>query len=225
MEREDFSWVASLKKIDPSAGDINPDVLSPVPPKALIAARIRLKSGKFFAYRLAPVGGKVRPIHFLPLNGKGKATPYAQALATWVAADIEVPGTSVEVVEETFGEAGGDVKRSMTLSPRRGLVEIAVLNLPPLQPPQPPQPASPGIQDPPGPGGHFERYFDLLKNPPPQRERLVPQARAGKSIDSEPEVDWEVLHQCLASELLDKIRLGIGRTTYDQVLCPTVQWP
>jgi hypothetical protein len=217
QEREDFSWVADIRQINPAAGGLNPDVLSVQPPSALIAARLRLRSGRVFTYSLVQIDGKVKPIHFLPLGGEGTEASYTQALANWVAADIQVQGDTIEMVEENFG---GGTRRSMTLSPRNGLVEMAVLNLPSLQPPSS---ASEGT---PQPGKHFELYFDLAKTPPLKQIRPVPQVKAQSATIPEPEVDWQILHprEALWSDLLDKIRLGIGRGPYDRVICPMGQF-
>ncbi|HYN21126.1 MAG TPA: hypothetical protein VE078_09215 [Thermoanaerobaculia bacterium] len=221
QEREDFSWVADMDRIYPSAGGVKPEVLTE-PPSGLIAARLRLRSGKVFTYRLIQIDGKVKPIHFLPMGGEGAEAPYTQALANWIAAEIQIPGDTVEVLEESLGE--GSPRRSMTLSPRDGLVEMAVLNLPALYPPSSAGEGS--TEGPPQPGKHFELYFELTKTPPTKQTRPVPQALARSVAGSEPEVAWSALHprEELWSDLLDKIRLGIGRGPYDRVICPMVSF-
>jgi hypothetical protein len=221
QEREDFGWVADLNKIAPSAGGLNPEVLSARPPAGLIAARLKLTSGKVFTYRLVRVENRVEPIHFQPLHGGGTEAPYQQALASWVEAEIQVQGDAVEIVEESFG---GERKRAMKLSPRQGSqedVEMAVLNLPPLNPSL--RAAENTIQNP-EPGKHFELYYELMKVPPLKSMRCVPQAAARSLARSQPEANWDALHPIaeLKSDLLERIQLGIGRGPYDLVICPMV---
>lgn len=212
-EREDFSWVADVDQIYPQGGGIDTRVLGAEPPCGLIAARLRLRSGRVFTYRMVQVDGNVEPIHFLPLDGAGPEVPYRQAVASWVAAEVQVPGSSVELVEEAFG---GGRRRSMTLSPdSNGVVEVALLNLPPLE-----LPAQSSAQDHPGPGKHFELYFELAKTPPAKQLRPVPQVPSQSIQNAEPRIPWETLHPPVGSELLERLRLGTDRGPYDRVICP-----
>ena len=225
QEREDFAWVADLKQICPSAGGLDPAVLAARPPKGLIAARLQLRSGKVFTYSLIRIGDMVKPVHFKPLGANGTGISYAQALANWVAAEIQVPGDTVELVEESFG---GGARRSMTLSPGpNGVVEMAILNLPALHPPAAPATGESAAQQPPASGKHFELYFELAKMPPAKSVRPIPQVlQARPAAGSEPEIAWETLHPLngTASDLLDKLRLGLRRGPYDRVLCPMIQF-
>jgi hypothetical protein len=213
VEREDFSWIADLSQVAPSIGSLNPAVLGTPPPEGLVVARLKLRSGKVFTYSLVRIGGKVRPVHFRPVGSTGDA-PYAQAVANWVAAEIRVPGDSVELIEQSY--ADGSI-RKMRLTPDHGEVEVAVLNIPPFEvmpvgeiPPMP------------QPGKHFEAYFSLLQTPPDVRP--VPYAKV--SGTDEPSVDWRMLDpdNALRSELLSRLRMEAGRGVYDRVLCPMVQY-
>lgn len=212
-EREDFSWVADLKQICPTDCTVNTDLLAENPP-AIVAARLKLKTGKIFTYSVARIGSDVTPVHFQRLDGQGSVSPYSQSIATWVGADIEVSGDSIEFVEEKFN---GDPGRTMTLTPdSNGKVEVAVLNLPPFVPPSTPFTGTPAV------GKHFESYYDILETPPADDTRYVPKPGAASTVGSYPQVAWSDVHPStvLWSDLLNAIRLNIGRTAYEQALCP-----
>jgi hypothetical protein len=212
-EREDFSWVADLKQICPTDCTVNTDLLGENPP-GIVVARLKLKTGKIFTYSVARIGTDVTPVHFKRLDGQGSVSSYSQAIATWVGADIEVSADSIDIVEEKFN---GDPGRTMTLSPdESGKVEIAVLNLPPFVPPTVPFTGTPDV------GKHFEAYYDIVETPPSDASRFVPYAGAASTVGSYPEVSWQEVHPTneLWSELLNKIRLNLGRTAYEQALCP-----
>ena len=215
-EREDFGWVADMTQIAPSGYALNTDLLDS-PPPGLVAARLHLRSGKVFTYRVARIGSNVTPVHFQRLDGTGSTSPYSQAIASWVGAEIEISGENVEIVEEKFDASTG---RSMTLSPdTNGNVEIAVLNLPALTPPSTPFAGTPD------PGKHFELYYETAQTPPAQSTRLVPKAGAAPDADAYSEVAWNDIHPqtALWSGLLNAIRLNIGRTAYEEVLCPPIR--
>jgi hypothetical protein len=212
-EREDFGWVADMQQIAPSGYAFNTDLLDS-PPPGLVAARLHLRSGKVFTYRVARIGSNVTPVHFERLDGTGGSSSYSQAIASWVGAEIEISGENVEIVEEKFDVGTG---RSMTLSPdTNGNVEVAVLNLPPFVPPSSPFTGTPD------PGKHFEMYYEAAQTPPAQSARLVPKAGAAPGAPEYAEVAWSAIHSqtALWSDLLNAIRLNIGRTVYEEVLCP-----
>lgn len=213
-EREDYSWIASLKQLCPSPCAINPAVLGTQPPSSLVAARLKLRGGKVFSYSIARIGGDVTPVHFTRLDGTGNASSYSQAIATWVGAEIEVSGDSVEIAEAKFDGTAG---RSMILSPdANGRVEIAVLNLPNFVPPSSPNNDAPQV------GKHFEAYYGLLQSPPARETRLVPRPGPSPANASYPAVAWQAVHPqaVLSSDLLNRLRLEIGRSAYDRTLCP-----
>lgn len=215
QEREDFSWVADLKQVCPSCGP-HPALLSTNPPPGLVAARLHLRNGKVFTYALSRIGTDVAPVHFERLDGQGPSPSYTQAVASWVAADIQVTGNNVEIDEQTID---GEPVRSMSLAPNaNGLVEMALLNLPPISAPDAPMTTAPS------PGKHFELYYDLAATPPAQANRPVPLPGAAGN-DPYPEVTWDSLHprEPLWSDLLAKIRMELGRGAYDRALCPLVQ--
>ena len=215
-EREDFSWVTDLQKVCPGCA-LNPALLGPQPPPGLIAARLHLRGGTLFTYSIARNGVNVLPAKFERLDGAGGAS-YTQAIATWVEADIQVAGPTIEISEQAFDGTPG---RSMSLAPNaNGVVEIAVLNLPPFAPP----PAAGTIPSP-GPGKHFQAYYELFQTPPAKEARAVPQTVAPS--DDFPVVSWDDLHprQQLFSDLLSKLRLDVGKTAYDKTLCPMAQYP
>jgi len=212
--RKDFSWIADLKQICTTCV-LDDDVFDAQPP-AIVAARFRLTSGKVFTYSVARIGSNVTPVHFNRLDGTGSVSPYSQAIATRVGADIEVEGSSIQIAETKFDGSAG---RTMTLTPdASGKVEIAVLNIPPFVPPAAPSTATPEV------GKHFELYYDLTEAPPDAETRLVPRAGAASGVPSYPEVDWYAIHPQdeLYSELLNKLRLDINRSMYEQILCPPV---
>ncbi|MEA2489387.1 MAG: hypothetical protein QOH21_1179 [Acidobacteriota bacterium] len=215
-EREDFSWIADLKQVCGSGCTLDASVLAD-PPPGLIAARFRLKSGKLFTYSVVRNGNSVQPVHFQRLDGTGTPATYQQAVASWVAADIEIDGEDIELVEEKFD---GSTGRSMKLTPfSNGKMEMAVLNLPPFVPPTATTNAAPGA------GTHFEAYYDLLSTPPAQAARLVPFAGPTSTAPSYPDVSWSTVHPSTAlwSDLLAKLRLDVGRGPYDRVICPPIK--
>jgi hypothetical protein len=212
-EREDFNWVADMKQIAPSGYAFNTDLLDS-PPPGLIAARLHLRSGKVFTYSVARIGSNVTPVHFQRLDGTGSASPYSQAIASWVGAEIQISGENVEIVEDKFD---GGTGRSMTLSPdASGNVEVAVLNLPPFV-----APAAPFVGTP-DPGKHFEAYYEVAQTPLASSARLVPKAGAAPDAPEYPQVDWHSIHpqEALWSDLLNGLRMNIGRTMYEAALCP-----
>jgi hypothetical protein len=211
-EREDVSWIADVKQICGSGCALDPAVLASVPPSTIVA-RLHIRSGRLYTYAVSRIGANVTPVHFSRLDGSGSASAYSQAIASWVGAEVQISGSGIEIVESKFN---GDPGRSMTLTPdANDSVEIAVLNFPPFVPP-----ASP-INDAPQAGKHFEAYYDLMQNPPAKETRLVPHAGAVSGAQV-PAVDYATVHPQSAvwSELLNKLRLDIGRTAYERLFCP-----
>ena len=211
-EREDLSWLANLKQVTPGGYTINSSVLGANPPAGLVAGRFRLRSGKVFTYSIARIGTNVTPVHYKRANGTGDVSPYSQAVATWVAADINVNGSDIELVEEKFDGTGG---RTMKLAPdANGKIEIAMINLPPYAPPT-------TTTSTPGAGKHFEVYYDLANATVAAANRLVPFTGAAAGSGSYPTVAWSTIHpQEQYSELLNRLRLNAGRTMDEQILCP-----
>jgi hypothetical protein len=210
-QRGDYTWLAALSSICPACG-FNTAVLGSEPPSSLVTARLRLHSGNVFTYSVARIGTDVTPVHFKRLDGQGSVSSYSQAIASWMAADIEVSGDDIEIAETKFDGTPG---RAMTLAPdSNDRIEIAMLNLPPLVPVAPTE--TPGI------GKHFERYYDLTANPPAAAARLVPQPGAAPGAPAYSQVTWTSVHPTseLASDLLNAIRLNVGRTAYEIALCP-----
>lgn len=217
LEREDYSWIASASRVCPEC-TLDPAFLSARPPRNRIVARFRLRSGKAFTYAVSRLGTNVAPVRFQRLDGTGSTSPYTQAVATWVAAEINVSGSSIELVEQTFA---GSHSRSMNLSPdASGRIEIAVLNLPPVMPPET---RNMGVA---GAGKHFEVYYDLAQNPPARPARLLPHVGPPDGVEF-PEVNWQFIHprEMLHSELLNKLRLDFGRSAAEPVICPASGWP
>lgn len=212
VEREDLSWLANLKLITPGGYTLDSGLLGSNPPAGLIAGRFRLRSGKVFTYSIARTGTNVSPVHYKRGDGSGTVSPYSQAVATWVAADIAVDGSDIELVEENFDGSSG---RTMRLAPdANGKVEIAMINLPPYAPPA-------TTTSTPGPGKHFEVYYDLAGAAVPATNRLVPFTGAAAGSGSYPTVSWSSIHpQEQYSELLNRLRLNAGRTMDEQILCP-----
>ena len=212
-ERTDYTWLADLMKICADGCALDPAIFGGEPPANLVAARFRLRTGNVYTYSVSRIGSDVTPVHFKRTDGTGSASPYVQAVASWMGADIEICGSSVQIGETTFAGAAG---RTMTLQPAaNGRVEIAVVNLPPLSPPATPAPNPPGI------GKHFEVYYDIVDDAPAPAARLVPYAGPGGS-QSDPTVSWSSIHpsNVLWSDLLNQLRLQPGRTAYEVTLCP-----
>jgi hypothetical protein len=212
-ERSDFSWIADIRQLCPAC-TLDPTLLGGQPPAGIVAARLRLRSGNVFTYSIARIGSNVTPVHFQRLDLHGDTSPYSQAVAVWAGADIQVTGDSIEIADGRFD---GGAARSMKLSPdASGKVEIAVLNLTPIIPP-----ASTRL-GPPEAGKHFETYYSLAQTPPAAETRLVPFPGAAPNAPPFPQVDWQSIHpaDALRSDLLNSIRLNVGRTAYHVVICP-----
>jgi hypothetical protein len=211
-ERRDISWLTRLTQVCGSGCAIDSDVFNTIPPE-IIAARFKLTTGDVYTYSIARLGSDVTPVHFKRLDGTGSTSSYVQAVATWIGADIQVTGDSVKFVETKYSGATG---RTMTLSPdSSGKVEVAVVNLPPFIPPASPNNDAPQV------GKHFEMFYDLLQTPPDRETRLVPRAGA-PSGTTVPQVTWSSIHPSSAvySELLNGLRLDVGRSFYDRTICP-----
>ena len=217
QEREAFDWVINLKELCPDCS-IDSSMFAAQPP-AIVAARFKLRTGKMFTYSIARIGNDVTPVHFSRLDGDGEPASYTQAIATWVGADVEVAGDSVQIVDTKFDTGA---TRTMTLTPdSAGKIELVLLNLPPFVPP-----ASPSNKAP-QPGKHYEIYYDILQSPPAPETRFVPRAGAAPGAPQYPAVPWHDIHPqtALWSDLLNSVRLNIGRTAYDRLLCPPTQDP
>jgi hypothetical protein len=218
-QREDFSWVADLKQICQNGCNLDSALVEAAVPPGVVAARLKLRTGKVYTYSIARIGNNITPVNFKRLDDTGSVSPYTQAVATWVGADVTVSGSSVEIVEEKFN---GDPGRSMKLSPGEdGNVEIALLNLPPFTPPTAPYSANPGV------GKHFEMFYEVMQTPPAAEARFVPRAGAAEGAQSYPEVEWHSTHpqETLWSPLLNQLRLDVGRTASEQLLCPPSAYP
>jgi hypothetical protein len=216
-ERGDISWIASLNQVCGGGCTLDSDVFDNVPPE-IIAARFKLTTGDVYTHSIARVGSDVTPVNFKRLDGTGSTSAYVQAIATWVGTEIEVDGSSVKFVETKHNGGNG---RSMTLSPdSNGLIEVAVINLPPSVPPKTANNDAPQV------GKHFEMYYDLLQSAPAQETRLVPRPGAPASV-TYPQVTWASVHPNadVYSELLTRLRLDVGRTLLDRALCPPTMYP
>ncbi|HEY0158222.1 MAG TPA: hypothetical protein VGF28_13140 [Thermoanaerobaculia bacterium] len=217
-QRTDISWMPALQQLCGGGCALDADLFDTVPPE-IVAARFKLTTGDLYTYSIARTGSDVTPVHFKRLDGTGSTSAYVQAITSWVAADVEVTGTGVQLVETKHD---GGTGRSMTLAPdASGKVEVAVVNLPPFIPPASSNNESPEV------GKHFEMYYELLQNPPSREARLVPRVGAPSGTNV-PQVTWSSVHPSTAvdSELLTRLRLEPGRSLYDRVLCPpTNPWP
>lgn len=217
-EREDFTWVANINEIAPDSEGYKSSLTQPGNPGNLVAARLKLRSGEIKTYSVIKIDGKARPVHFRKPSGTGPEAPYAQALANWVEATIKVSGNSLEIVDQDFAEPTR--QRSMRLHPQDGVIELAVLNLPPYQTPDPDAPAPS-----PQPGQHFQIYYDLANTPAAQADRLVPH-QALLPLASDPQTDWPSLHPRteMWSHLLEQLGLSPrGKGPYEVALCPVTR--
>jgi hypothetical protein len=213
IERKDFGWVAELEKIDPSAGAVDPDVLSQQPTKGLIAARLRLRAGEISSYRLIGLQDEVPPLGFQSLKADQPTNDYRQALTDWVAAEIRVHGEVLELSETRWDGAAG---RAAVLRPAGNTLELALLNVPQEHAAHAAEAQSSASA--PGPGKHFEMYYEIAKMRPPNRIRPVP------VITGSERVGWTAVHRDeLSSRLLEAIRLGDPRGSYEPVICPVAQ--
>jgi hypothetical protein len=208
-ERAGFNWVPDLKELNPSVGPLDRRVFSAEPPPGLIVGRLRLTSGIVSTYSVIQIDGKVTPVDFRPAGSNAKAV-VSRAAANWVEAEIRMTGNSMTLIEQSFD---GKDRRSVTLSPRNGMVEMAVLNI-----------SRPGARTgPPQPGTHFSLYWELAEHPPAQSARPIPQVPRDRAART----DWAPLHPSSperGSDLLDELLFPGGRGPYDQILCPMSQY-
>ncbi|HEX9985011.1 MAG TPA: hypothetical protein VGF69_17245 [Thermoanaerobaculia bacterium] len=218
-ERGDFSWVADMSELAPGTGGFKTALTLAEPPSGcVVAARLKLRSGELYTYSLVKIDAKARAVHFRKPSGSSPEAPYAQAVANWVAVDIHIPGDSMEIVEQSFSDS--TKRRTMRLRPQNGIVELALLNLPPFVAPDPNAPAPS-----PAPGQHFQLFYDLVKRPPAPSERLVPHQALSPSA-SDPQADWSLLHprQALWSDLLESLGMSPrGKSPYDLTICPIIK--
>ncbi|MGZ8779175.1 MAG: hypothetical protein ACXW31_04570 [Thermoanaerobaculia bacterium] len=217
-EREDFSWVADISDLAPGSEGYKTALTASDDPGDLVAARLKLRSGKVITYAVIKIDGKASPVHFRKPSGEGPDAPYGQSLASWVEATIQVPGDSLEIVDQSFSDP--NLRRTMRLRPQEGFVEIALLNLPPYETPDTEAPAPL-----PMPGHHFQIYYDLVKTPPAKSERLIPHLPL-EPLASDPQTDWAALHPRLTiwSHLLEDLGLSPrGKGPYEVALCPVTQ--
>ncbi len=212
-ERKDFGWVAELEKIDPAAGAADPDVLRARPEKGLIAARLRLRAGEISSYRLVGLQDEVPPLGFQSLKAEQPTNGYRQALTDWVAAEIRVSGEVLELSESRWDGGAG---RSAALRPVGNTLELALLNVPQGHAAHAAEAQSSASA--PDAGKHFEMYYELAKMRPPNRLRPVP------FIEGSERVGWTAVHRDeLSSRLLEAIRLGDPRGSYEPVICPVAR--
>lgn len=165
-----FDWVAEIGRVEVSAGMLDPDVLAERPEKGLIAARMKLVSGRVHTGRLVTLDDEVIPLEFEPLRGGAPPNRYTQPLADWVVAEIPVRGCEVKLAERRFDGRPG---RKIALAPERcdgtEVVEAVLINLPedsfgPRSIDQPREEV----------GKHFEMFYELAYLRPPNRLRPVP---------------------------------------------------
>lgn len=207
----DLDDVAHLGRIVPSAGVVDSDTLARLPQRKLITGRLRLRSGNVWTWRLVHVADKVRSFDFKSLRPEGAKAGYSQPIADWVAAEIELSGDEVEIVETRFAS---EEIRTIRLAPQDGLVELAVMNIP----------------DPPSAGSeeavhehhevdrHFELYYRLAETPPPPWQFPVP--HVGPAVET-PETGSQKARS--SSGLLAGLKLDGPKGYYERIMCPVGQ--
>ncbi|MDX1998916.1 MAG: hypothetical protein SF066_14460 [Thermoanaerobaculia bacterium] len=218
LEASDFSWIANLGQIAPDSGGLNLDHLEQPALTGWVIATLRLRNGRISAYRLAGVENQVIPIGFRALL-RGATSNYSQALADSVMAEIEIEGDAVEIVEKSFD---GATRKTLRLKPNaQGVVELALLNMPPVHNGHTHHTSTPNTTGLPDPGKHFELFYALTENPPAKTQRLVPHA------DTRAGVPWSQIYPRRQSDstLLAALGLDDPRTILEAVLCPVVLIP
>lgn len=213
LEAQDVGWIADLKLIDSRVLGIDPDHLADRPLNGWVVARLRLRNGRVSTYRLAGYDDQVVPIAFRPIVG-GPTSGYAQALADSVVAEIEIQGDSIEIEEESFG--GGN-RRHMRLFPREGVVELALVNTPPASSAHAGH-GAPTVKDAlPGPGKHFEIFYELAKVKTLKASRAIPH------VDTRvPSIPWSrvQVRQSGDSKLFKALGFDDPRTVFERIICP-----
>ncbi len=213
-QMEEFSWVARIGDIVPTAGTVDPDVLAEEPEKDLIVARLNLTEGSLKTRSLIHLEEKVRPFSFKTLKGKPSKVPYSQALAHWVVAEIPLPDCSVTLTDKNF-KTGAE--RVMKLSPSDcdgGVIEMAILNIPESSY-RPMEEGAQGQHE--DFGHHFEMYYELSNMRPPNKLRPVPRPENGS------EMEWSKLERRdRSSEFLDAITPSFPKGLTSRPFCPPV---
>ena len=222
-QKASFSWVPDIAQVVPEAGDVDPDCLAPQPRKGLVADRLVLDHGTLRTYRMAEfyqdLKGGVPSFVFRPLapaSAGAAAAPEGapRGIADWTVVDIPVGGCEVTLTARPFG-GGAEKVRRMTLAPASckpsEVVEIAVVNLPDQGMVQ--AMAAGGHDHPEGIASHFEMYYELSKDRPALRQRLVP-------VVSGTYADARALGQAVEqSELLRNLNLGGKGGTLSRPIC------
>lgn len=178
-QAEDFSWVAEMGKIAPTAGPIDPDCLARRPKRCPISSRMTVTEGTFKTHKLATYlpttgGGGIAEFKFQSHDANQPSSDYTQAIADWTAVEIRIPTCEVTFTALPFDGKGK--ARRMTLHPSscdgNGIVEVALLNLP--DPSRLGEHTARLHEERQGLGSHFEVFYELAKKRPAPANRPIP---------------------------------------------------
>jgi hypothetical protein len=209
LELHDFDQIADLDRIAPGNGGVDRPLLNPDPPAGKLAARLTLSSGRVSPYRLVQIEGNAPALRFRDLkSGREAASGYSRPLATWVMAEIQIPGNFVELEVRPFGR--GDRRKVRLMPDERGQVEIVVMNVVASR-------NGPLAKN--EPDKHFELYYELTAKKPAFRP--VPYVPAGSTGPATLQVPQKA--EAMPSDLLTALRLGDPRGVYDRLICPVAQ--
>jgi len=139
-EAVDFSWVADVSKLDPAAGVIDPacaafgsnaSLTGTSHDRGRVIARMSIKGGTVSSLVLG-LDANHSPILFDftdAMTGSLKAGS-AQALASAVAFDVDVPAESVALVLTPFGGAPRRLELSFSGLPMGYAIQVLIRNMP-----------------------------------------------------------------------------------------------
>lgn len=121
-QEADISWLPELEKVHPEAATVNPDLLDGATPSPTVAARFRFGSGLLRSDRIATFNDGYVVAQFVP--AWDDEAPYTQAIAHWVALEIEVDRRSSLLFKAA--RYGGGQERRLVLRPADGEAGLKV---------------------------------------------------------------------------------------------------
>ena len=184
-----LGWLPQMTELSSTGGEINPSYLAATAPAGLLAARMKIDTGKVGAIKLG-LGSKTDVFDFKSLVSPGSTSSFSRAVPGAVQVVIEVPGCKVALKAREIdgttetGRLNIEVKDCDKLpSPSR--VEVNFTNIP--------------LEDLVTDGKlfrkpvehdhlkvdkHFELFYDLLRTPPPRNSRPVPHLANSSDLTS-----------------------------------------
>ena len=214
--RDSISWVARLERLVPGAV-VRPELLAPVPPAGLIAARLKLDRGIIRTHKLVTFNAEVVPVQFRSVTDGSPAEVGPAPMAEWVTVDLPSAGPALAITATRF-DGSGERRLRLEADDAEQMIELAIVNL-----------CRKGYADP-GDGigirtgddcrvGHdFEAFYDLMRKPP--ADRWVPHVAEATTVPYERVAPGEAELSRLLPALGLAYPLFRHRAAYSEPLCP-----